>query len=581
MHASIRALLLSSALAAAAHAQSTERVSVDSAGAQAHSTSNLAGIAASGRYVVFSSIAGNLTSPDTNALEDVFIKDRQTGQTTRVSVGYAGDEPNGHSISNSISPDGRLVAFWSGADNLVPTDTNHKYDVFVRDLQTGQTTRASVDSNEVEANGDSKDPVVSADGRFVVYSSVASNLILGDTNLKEDIFVHDRVTAVTARASITWNGAQSFADSYSPSISADGRYVCFVSEGGFFVPNDTNQAADVFVHDRNTGATQRVSVSSMGAQGNAASQQASLSANGRYVAFATSATDLVAISGGPKQVLVHDLLSGETTLASRTAGGAPANANCGLPSISDDGRFVSFTSPATNLDPNDTYAASGVFVHDRVLGEIAVVSIPCNNDPFTYGCYSQAISSDGRSVVFISQDANLVAGDTNAAYDVFVRALPPHLITGFCFGDGSSVNCPCGNNGSHGSGCANSHFPLGAHLTGTGNPSITTDSVILLGQQMTGNVCVFFQGTQPISPVVIDDGLGCVSGSIIRLGTKSVVNAAAQFPDAGDPLVSIKGAIGAIGGSHYYQLFYRDAAALFCPPATTNRTNGIVITWSP
>ncbi|MBK7876279.1 MAG: hypothetical protein IPJ77_11060 [Planctomycetes bacterium] len=151
----------------------------------------------------------------------------------------------------------------------------------------------------------------------------------------------------------------------------------------------------------------------------------------------------------------------------------------------------------------------------------------------------------------------------------------------FCLGDGSGTACPCGNNGTAGRGCANSTFASGALLAGSGTASVVADTALLSASSMTGATCVFFQGTLQQAPVVVDDGLGCVTGSVIRLGTKSVASNASSFPQVGDPLISVRGALPGAGGTRYYQCFYRNAVAAFCPPATSNRTNGVVITWAP
>jgi Tol biopolymer transport system component len=175
------------------------------------------------------------------------------GTTTRVSVASNGAQGNGDSFSSSISADGRYVAFHSIASNLVSGDTNGAWDVFVHDRQSGQTTRVSAASNGAQGNGDSESPSISADGRYVAFSSDASNLVSGDTNGAWDVFVHDRQSGQTTRVSAASNGAQGNGDSESPSISADGRYVAFSSDASNLVSGDTNGAWDVFVHDRQSG----------------------------------------------------------------------------------------------------------------------------------------------------------------------------------------------------------------------------------------------------------------------------------------------------------------------------------------
>ena len=226
-------------------------------------------ISADGRFIAFTSDADNLVPGDTNATQDVFVHDRQTGTTERVSVSSNGDEGNSFSgdISQiSISADGRFVAFASLASNLVPGDTNNEYDIFVHDRQTGETERVSVSSFGVEAEDFNWWPSISGDGRFVAFSSDATNLVPGDMNVKRDVFVHDRETGATERVSVSSSGEEATNRSKNPYISGSGRFVAFSSDAVNLVPSDSNGARDIFVHDRETGLTQRVSVSSTGGQ---------------------------------------------------------------------------------------------------------------------------------------------------------------------------------------------------------------------------------------------------------------------------------------------------------------------------
>jgi len=203
-------------------------------------------------------------------------------------------EGDGNSCRASLSADGRYVAFGSNASNLVVGDTNGVTDVFVRDRGTGETTRVSVDSAGVEGNHDSHFPSISADGRYVAFMSLASNLVAGDASgTIWQIFVHDRVTSETTRVSVDSAGVEANDQRLEPSISADGRYVYFYSYASNLVVSDANGACDVFVHDRVTGETTRVSVDSAGVEANGGSEQASVSADGRYVTFCSYASNLV------------------------------------------------------------------------------------------------------------------------------------------------------------------------------------------------------------------------------------------------------------------------------------------------
>src|SRR5262249_33256553 len=192
---------------------------------------------------------------DTNKKQDVFVHDRQTGETTRVSISTGGVEADRDSGAPSISADGRFGAFESRATTLVADDTNKKQDVFVHDRQTGETTRVSISSAGVEGDGDSGAPSISADGRFVAFESRATNLVVGDTNKKQHVYVHDRQTGETTRMSISTEGLEADRNSGAPSISADGRLVVFESKATNLVAGDANKKQDVFVHDRQTGET--------------------------------------------------------------------------------------------------------------------------------------------------------------------------------------------------------------------------------------------------------------------------------------------------------------------------------------
>jgi Tol biopolymer transport system component len=307
-------LLLVGALAACcwsfcppANAGTTERVSVDSAGAQAEGSSDFQSLSADGRFVAFESVAANLVPGDTKGFVNVFVRDRLSSTTEHVSVDSAGAQPEGNSELPSISADGRFVAFRSFATNLVPGDTNGVADIFVRDRLAGTTERVSVDSAEAQASSYNYENSISAEGRFVAFLSYAPNLVPGDTNGAPDIFVRDRVTGMTERVSVSSAEAQADGRSYSPSISADGRFAGFYSAATNLVPGDTNGSFDVFVRDRLTGTTERVSVSSADAQANNHSYGLSISADDRFVAFYSEATNLVpGDTNGAVDVFVHN-----------------------------------------------------------------------------------------------------------------------------------------------------------------------------------------------------------------------------------------------------------------------------------
>ena len=411
----------------------TERVSVDSSGVQGNGQSTVPAVSADGRFVAFMSYASNLVASDTNDQRDIFVRDRQTGATTRVSVSSTGEQGNGGSDSPAISADGRFVAFTSYASNLVASDTNDYNDVFLHDRQTGMTTRVSVDSAGAEGSGDSCFPDISPDGQFVTFESRADNLATSDKDTIGDVFVHHVQSGTTTLVSVDSSGAKGDSDSSSPEISADGRFVTFYSNATNLVASDTNRELDVFVHDRQTGMTTRVSVDSSGAQGDNLSCGSAISADGRFVAFGSLATNLVASDTNVAwDVFVHDRQTGTTTLVSVDSSGVQGNDGSEYPSLSSDGRFVAFTSGATNLVASDTNGAGDVFMHDRQTGSTTRVSVGLAGVQADLQSEGAAISADDRFVTFYSNATNLVASDTNGEGDVFVvtygEPTPPVVI---------------------------------------------------------------------------------------------------------------------------------------------------------
>jgi len=427
----------------------TERVSVDSSGNQGNDNSSGGNISADGRYVVFSSEASNLVPDDTNNVcetdydedyddncPDVFVHDRQTGQTTRVSVDSAGNQGNDKSSGGAISADDRYVAFFSEASNLVPGDTNGYEDVFVHDRQTGITERISVDSAGNQGNDSSSGGNISADGRYVVFSSEASNLVPGDANSCSDVFVHDRQTGQTTRVSVNSAGNEAYGVMWGGGISADGRYVTLWSEYGD-LGGDAG-VAQVFVHDRDTDgdgvfdeegaiATTRV------ARGNSHSVGGPISADGRYVAFHSGASTLVPGDTNSRwDVFVHDrdtdgdgifdeLGAIATTRVSVDTAGNQGNWSSHSPVLSADGRYVAFSSDASNLVPGDTNGGEDVFLHDRQTGVTERVSVDSAGNEGNGESWGGHMSADGRYVAFFSEASNLVPDDTNGSEDVFVH----------------------------------------------------------------------------------------------------------------------------------------------------------------
>lgn len=402
----------------------TTRVSLGAGSAEASGGgSGSVALSGDGRYLAFSSSATNLVAGDGNAVQDVFVRDVSTSTTLRVSVGPDGTQANGGSLTPALSADGRYVAFFSSSTNLVPSDTNAETDVFLHDARMFQRRRVSVTSNGTQAAGGSSfEPALSADGRYVAFSSWATNFTDGDTNGILNIFVHDRGTGATSRVNFGLGGVQASDHSFSPRISADGRHVVYSSSALNLVSGDTNLVSDVFVHDRTTGSTTRVSLSTSGGEANSESSLPDISADGRFVAFISLANNLVeGDTNGSADIFVRDRVLNTTVRVSLASGGIQANNSSGFPSLSDDGRHVAFTSQATNLVAGDTNGAIDVFVHDQQTGVTTRVSVGSGGTQTTGDSFSARLNADGRYVAFMSQATNLAPGDTNNVSDVFVH----------------------------------------------------------------------------------------------------------------------------------------------------------------
>jgi len=407
--------------AASAGPGATFLASVATGGAAGNGRSFVPAISGDGRFAAFYSDASNLVAGDTNDLRDVFVNDRQTGETTRMSVDSSGAEANDDSFAPAISADGRFVTFSSAATNLVAGDTNGVDDVFVRDRQAGTTTRVSLAPGGAEANGGSYSPSISADGRDVAFLSDATNLVAGDTNTVRDAFVFDRQTATTSRASVDSAGVQADVESLTPVLSADGRFVAFSSFADNLIPLDTNESSDVFVRDLQANATTRVSEYQGGFEADFDNLRPAISADGRFVAFDSDADNLAwGDTNDVFDVFVKDRQTDILTRVSVDDGGAEANGDSVRPGLSADGRFVAFYSEAPNLVPGDTNAATDVFVHDRRSGATKRISVAPGSGESNGDSVRPALSADGRVVVFESDASNLVAGDSNHFTDIFV-----------------------------------------------------------------------------------------------------------------------------------------------------------------
>lgn len=297
----------------------------DARARQGNGRSTVSAVSADGRYVVFESYAANLvrgpSGTDTNGAPNVFIHDGESGVTRRLSVGTSGQQANGGSYAPAISDDGRYVTFTSDASNLVAGDTNGVSDVFVADTLLGDVRRVSVAASGTQGNGHSSDASISDDGRYVAFSSLAVNLVSGDTNARSDIFVRDLAAGTTRRVSVSSSNAQANGDSRSAVVSGDGRYVAFASGATNLVTGDTNGVDDVFRVDLVGGDTIRVSVGANGVQANAASSLPSISTSGMHIAFESVATNLVSLDTNDVQdAFVHDVAGALTSRVSEAPG---------------------------------------------------------------------------------------------------------------------------------------------------------------------------------------------------------------------------------------------------------------------
>jgi len=421
---SVLTIAVASIAAPALAAPNTRRMSVASNGTQSNGPSTFSAVSQNGRFIAFDSSATNLIGLDTNGTTDIFLRDRKTGKTRRMSIRSNGTQGNGLSQIPDISGSGRFVTFMSNASNLVPGDTNATTDIFVRDRKKNKTTRVSTRSNGNQANGASSFPKISADGRFVAFESSASNLVPGDGNGTTDIFVKDRKTGKTRRMSLRSNGTQGNNPSNHADISPNGRYVAFTSSATNLVGGDTNGASDVFLRDRKNKKTKRASVGNAG-QGNGQSLLSTVS-NKAQVAFVSQATNLVGgDTNATLDIFVRNTKANNTRRVSISTAGVQANNQSPAawrPQISGSGRYVLFESHATNLVANDTNATPDVFVRDRQQNRTRRVSVRFDGSEANNSSFIADITNDGKFVTFLSNATNLIAGDTNGTGDIFLRS---------------------------------------------------------------------------------------------------------------------------------------------------------------
>ncbi len=362
---------------------------------------------------------------------------------TPVSVNNAGTIGNLNSNQAIMTPDWKYVLFQSAANNLVSNDTNWQADLFLRDTTAWTTTRVNVSSAGTQSNNALRSGFsITPDGRYVVFSSFASNLVPNDTNNKIDVFVRDTIAGSTSRISISSAGTQGNADSHHANvtpafnlinnydlvssnitITPDWRYVLFLSHASNLVPNDTNGGSDIFMRDTVAGTTTRINISSAWVQDNNSSFLPKISSNGRYVVFESYASNLVPNdTNGVQDVFMRDTVAGTTSLISISTQGQASNSYSAYSSMTPDGRYVAFQSYASNLVPNDTNGYFDVFVRDVVAGTTKIISVSSAwVQGSTYWMIIR-ITPDWRYVAFESRDRKLtIPNDTNWVQDVFMR----------------------------------------------------------------------------------------------------------------------------------------------------------------
>jgi uncharacterized repeat protein (TIGR01451 family) len=425
----------------------TAPISLTPAGVTADGESNYADMTPDGRFVAFASHATDLVAGDTNGVGDVFVRDRRTGVTERVSVGVRGAEGNGDSnflgiaTDTVISDDGRYVAFKSEATNLAKGDRNAATDVFLRDRVAGTTERVSLDDAGREIAGGGDEPAISADGRYVAFTTGGI-----DSDFAFDVYLRDRTAGTTQRISVPHDGGEAFNTSGSPAIglAPGGPVVAFSSAADNLVEGDDDNAEDVFVRDLSGPApvTERISVSSdetggtYGGGFGFGARSPAISADGRLVAFSSDARNFTSPeqAGNRRDIFVRDREAGTTVLETPGAGGAEADSDSHDPDLGRDGRFLSFQSSASNLvagspDPDGTLF-DDAFVRDRTAGSTEMVSVASDHaDALRDGFHTQVgsgpVTDDGLVSLFETNANTLFGGDGNLNVDVFANDRRP------------------------------------------------------------------------------------------------------------------------------------------------------------
>jgi Tol biopolymer transport system component len=353
----------------------------------------------------------------------------------RVSLGTLQSgalEANDASYTPAVSADGRWVAFSSDASNLVPGDYNHSRDIFLRNTRTGDVRRVSVSSAGQQGNADSYNPSISGDGRFVVYDSFASNLVAGDTNRQGDVFLYDREQRTTTRISLRYDGTQTDAQSGFGVISKDGNVIAYESRATEIIKGIKTPATQLYAYDRGRKTTDLISAAFLGGPAGGGSGALSLSDDGRFVAFSSGSADIVPYDVNQRDdIFVRDRQNHTTRRVSVNGVGGEANGASAEPSISGDGRYVAFESQATNLlgiDPTFQDDPKSIVNPEGKLDTGDTNDVP---DVFLYDLATGSIERDSVSATGEQANADsyasAVSGD--GRYVAFV-SLASNLVSG-------------------------------------------------------------------------------------------------------------------------------------------------------
>jgi hypothetical protein len=382
---------------------------------------DLPDISDDGRYIVFSSAADNLVPGDTNGFSDIFLYDQLAvgGSLTLISKSTLGLPSDGHSYEPVISGDGTVIAFTSFATNLVTLDTNLVSDVFLYTIATGATTRVSVSTTNIESEAPSNRPSISTNGDRVAFISDAVSITVGDTNSSRDAFLRTISTGTTARVSLDGAGTQILGDTTDVKISGNGQYVFFVSENDSIVAGDTNTANDIFRKTVATGAVIRVSVNTVGVEGDESSSRMDVDYTGDIVVFESGATTYVPGSGAVNNIFLKNIATNTISRISSSGSATEPNGNSYFGKISRDGSTVMFLSQATDIIAGDTNGVIDTFVHKPATGITERVStyLAGQIDDDTY---VGSLSSDGTYITFTTRGTNaLAAASSNGFFDVY------------------------------------------------------------------------------------------------------------------------------------------------------------------